>query len=1611
MKPFSIRSLVAFAALTLFLPRAGWREGGGSAEVADAEEKVVIERDPLPYETPYTPTDGQRLSVTPATFLWLPVKGQQEYVLQYGQDPALADPAKTTTVSVTRTIYVPRQVLAPGRWHWRYGIKGASGSVFSRTRSFEIPPDAVRMPFPDVKEIVRKLAASHPRVEVTAAELPAVRERAKKELKATADSMVQSALSYARQDLLPEPAFLPDRKDPNRSAIYTKTFRTTRPFNSGMNHCAATYLVTGDEQAGQEARRRLMHLIGWDPNGSTCLFHNDEPGTELVRLCPRAYDWIYPLLTEEERKKCREVLAVRMRQLYDALSKKPFECMPYDSHAMGYYLPDLIEACVAMAGDLPVEEYLEYCLTLLWSPYYPPFGGDDGGWSEGPAYWGWSTYVFVRTFEIVQKATGVPLAQRPNVRNAGYYKLYDNPPYSKMSPFGDGQSGPPSGANTMYRLGLLFRDPHFLWYAQQMNYKPYGIEAFVCDPNGLRPAPPSDLPQARCFFDVGLAAMHSDLGDAARNVQFLMRSSPFGSTSHSYADQNAFALHAFGEPLAIASGYYPYYASPHHKAWTWETRAANCITVDGQGQKIRDWNSRGQITRFVTNDYAHYALGDATPAYEGRLSRFHRHVVFLRPSGGDPEEALVVLFDDLQAAKPSTFQWLLHALEKMDVDAAGQQATLHRGNARLKAVFLAPAGLHFEQTDQFTVPPEREKPDQFPNQWHLTASVEPPVSACRFLTVLMPYPADKESSLPTIRRLEGQGCEVVEVRTAQGRHVVLFRTDGKKDSEISAGGVKTTGDVLAVGLRADGSCRGFLETASVPGGSVLALQPDGDHAAPDNGEAKSIQIARRSPMSERDDCFYPSEEDNERQAAVPPRLVSIQGDKAVLQDAGAQKEVGVDSMIGDWRLVAVLPDDGGVAVLERDFDRWGIIAYVKTSGVLATIRKSIGRLDGIAERVPAFPKDYFDKLMANQEDVLGQQVLAEQGDPSYAKVLPGLAPLKSYAFIGTPDAKEKPIVFQDGRIGSFSGKWGKKDLEKVFFDPYASMPGLKPKLSKQGTLGGWLPAVDLGFYDPDTKSGFEEMAFVTNRARVARVRKADGASEYFQFTDQARPGDRNEFYRDLLGLSREWEVFFSCGMSIRVPEPRIEDACRASIIRSLITYVGPHPKYGHGAYGRDEHDSFPPTTISMGRCLLEWGYFDKAKELLGYFLSKLVKEDGTIAYYGPAVSEYGQVLEVVATCTRRTGDRDWLRTHRASIDRLCNHVLTEREASKQKNAKDSLGYGLIWGSPEADTRDQRNFYFSGDAWCWRGLLELGRLYAELGRASSDGAMAERGKALIKEAEAYREDIMKSIGRSILSNCAPPFLPPVAGFDKPFPTMTADTFASYTNYRYWLEMISAGLLDDELTDMIITYRTARGGELLGMTRFAGQLDDWPYGDYAYGILARDRVAHYLLGYYAHMAHHVTRGTFTAYEQVPIRGAESRDFVADHCVPSQLVTPLMTRWMLVFEERDADVVWLNRAAPRGWHEDGKTIEVKGAPTRWGSVGYQVVSSVGSGSIRATIELPSDPFLPSIRLRLRAPGRARMKTVEVDGKPWTTFDRQTEIIHLPSRLEGKVEVVARL
>ncbi|NLY02713.1 MAG: hypothetical protein GXY83_42210 [Rhodopirellula sp.] len=799
--------------------------------------------------------------------------------------------------------------------------------------------------------------------------------------------------------------------------------------------------------------------------------------------------------------------------------------------------------------------------------------------------------------------------------------------------------------------------------------------------------------------------------------------------------------------------------------------------------------------------------------------------------------------------------------------------------------------------------------------------------------------------------------------------------------------------------------RSQIETYPQP-----ALRSGADRSGPDWVDDN---LALEDFVARVDDWYYPSEEPAERSALKIPVALQFNSDGAELSLPGGATTAGVT--IGDdfhgWHVAARLELPEPIIVLERRFERWGILVYLAKNRTVAEIRKAVGRLPSLEQPWVRFPRDYFASLMAAKHDMLGEKVLAKTQDPNYEDEAGYLAPLDTYTFLGSPQSPRKYFVQPDGTICRQPDSGGPPVVSRdVCFDPGPLLPAellpAHPRRAKRGLLGSYLPAVDYGYFDVEAGLGWELSALMEpgeSSAVFLRFHRTDGKPRFFRLEPLEELPDGRDYYGALLRLKQSWDERFQSGMRIEIADRRVPDACRAAIARALSGCVGLHPKYGVGHYWAQRHDGFPPTTLSLNTCLLQWGFCQETKQRLDYYFDHFIKEDGTFRYYGPAVSEYGQLLDLTAAYVRLANDEAWFDRQRAAIRRIVDYLLRLRAESRKQPAE-AITHGLLYGSPEADTREQTEYYFSGSAWCWRGLREIGRLEAEIGRKRQQPQLLSAGESLLTECEALRSDIVRSAKRSLLETESGPFLPPIAGMDQPLAGMTENSLASYTNYRYWLETLSARCLPSDLEQSMIRYRVSHGGELLGTTRFAGHLDDWPYYHYAWSILAHDRVRHFQLGFFGHLAHHQMPGTFTAYEQVAIRGYGGRRQMADYCVPSQLTIPLMTRWMLVFEEPDEDVLWLCRAVPRAWFGSG--LSVRAVPTRWGEVGFRVTPSSDGSSLAARVEFAGDHY-PTVRFRAVHPQALRIAGVETD-RAETKIDSQGDLVEFrPDRAETSLRI----
>ncbi len=235
---------------------------------------------------------------------------------------------------------------------------------------------------------------------------------------------------------------------------------------------------------------------------------------------------------------------------------------------------------------------------------------------------------------------------------------------------------------------------------------------------------PSDLPPVKWFKDIGWVAMHHRMERPDEHIMFLTKSSSYGSISHSHGDQNAFVLHAFGEPLAIHSGYYVAFNSTMHTKWRRQTISKNAILINGRGQygdkdKLLAMASNGEVETVEEHENYSYVRGDATAAYQYQvpyLDSYKRETYFVHRS-------YFIMIDTIELQHEAEIDWLFHSLHQLELSQ--QSFTVEGDKAVLEGRFAycSSGELELSQHHDFPEVDTTEIEDK-PTHWRLQAKTK-----------------------------------------------------------------------------------------------------------------------------------------------------------------------------------------------------------------------------------------------------------------------------------------------------------------------------------------------------------------------------------------------------------------------------------------------------------------------------------------------------------------------------------------------------------------------------------------------------------------------------------------------------------------------------------------------------------------------------------------------------------------------------------------------------------------------------------------------------------------------------------------------------------------------
>ncbi|MGJ8654621.1 MAG: heparinase II/III domain-containing protein [Opitutaceae bacterium] len=581
---------------------------------------------------------------------------------------------------------------------------------------------------------------------------------------------------------------------------------------------ALLWRVTGEDKYFEKAREFILKAAAWDNAGATDIFYNDEAHFRLWRKLPMAYDQIRTQLSEEDRSKIIPSFALRgersafwiKKSRTATLKKNSLEVIP-SSHPVRFMAMTGMSG-LALYDDIPeARSWFNFAYTW-YKESFTPWGGDDGGWAEGVAYWR-GVYEHAIFQDALLLLGDSEAYSTPFWKNTGYYQVYFTQPYGATQ-FGDlSRSGKfnmePNVKHFMDHLGRVTGNGDFISWAAQYNdpeklptekglkeidreyptSTEYLIRDFIASrlPE-VKATNLADLPGSRYFKDIGWVGMHSALGDPENDIHLSFKSSPYGSISHSHADQNAFILNAWGKGLAINSGYREFHRSMQHKYYTRETKSKNAVLIDLRGQAVQNENSTGKITNYESGERYSRATGEAATAYQFlqpriKINQAQRDIIFI-------DKRYFIIRDIIKTSKPTMATWMLHAVNPMSVDTDSQKVLIENDGVYLATQLTSSEGqFGFRQWHKFEIPVDPKYADEnhpdFPS--YLTeANVEQSHLAADSVNFSESFTIDAVL-WPT---KNSEDLEALSIKT-EGDTVIVTRPDGGIDKiSISTTGVR-----------------------------------------------------------------------------------------------------------------------------------------------------------------------------------------------------------------------------------------------------------------------------------------------------------------------------------------------------------------------------------------------------------------------------------------------------------------------------------------------------------------------------------------------------------------------------------------------------------------------------------------------------------------------------------------------------------------------------------------------------------------------------------------------------------------------------------------------------
>jgi hypothetical protein len=458
---------------------------------------------------------------------------------------------------------------------------------------------------------------------------------------------------------------------------------------------AGVYRLTGDKRFAERAKLEMLTAAGF-PDWNPKHFLDTAEMTSALAI---GYDWLFDYLSPDERATIRKaIVELGLKEglkVYEAdrwWAKATHNWNQVCNGGMTVGALAIAEEDSVLARR--VVNYARRSIPRAMASFAP-----DGGWNEGPGYWGYTTMYTAFFLSAVETALGTDfgIQSSPGYRDTGYFRMHFIGPTGRTFNYADAHDAAGSAYQMMW-MGRALDRPLYAAHERSRVERPSIFHLLWWGGRGQWPA--ESFPLAGVWKGVDVALMRTSWTDS--KAIWIGFKGGDNQANHSHLDLGTFNLDALGQRWALDLGGDDYNMADYFgkKRWTYyrlRTEGHNTLTIDDENQDPR---AAAPLVAFSDRPDRMFAVAELKAAYGGKLAKWSRGIGIFR-------QRQVVVIDEV-AARPEAgsvkVTWNFHTAAK--VETAGREATLSAGRATWRLHVVSPADAKFVTVPGSPPPPE-----------------------------------------------------------------------------------------------------------------------------------------------------------------------------------------------------------------------------------------------------------------------------------------------------------------------------------------------------------------------------------------------------------------------------------------------------------------------------------------------------------------------------------------------------------------------------------------------------------------------------------------------------------------------------------------------------------------------------------------------------------------------------------------------------------------------------------------------------------------------------------------------------------------------------------------